>query len=90
MKRIITLNRSQFNQKSTVEYDELSTNDVLIKKKKLIITSLSALQLLVTTLTVEQSDQLSEMITVLEDAYAEVEKILDLSDKEDFYEEYIN
>jgi len=91
MKKVITLNRTQYKQKAYVEYDELSTNNELIKKKKLIITSLSALQLLVTTLTVEQSDELAQMITTLENTYIEIEKILKLSDdKDDFYDDYIN
>jgi len=91
MERIITVKRSSLNQESVIKYDESSTDDNLIKKKELTIKSLSALQLLIVSLDSEQSSELSEMITVLEDTYAEIEMILGIAeDKDDFYEDYLN
>jgi len=91
MERIITVKRSSLNQESVIKYNEDSDNKKLIKQKELTIKSLSALQLLVTTLTTEQSDELNQMIKVLEDTYSQIELILNISDEsDDFYDDYKN
>ena len=91
MEKVITVSRSSLKQESVVKYDESSTNESLIKKKELTIKSLSALQLLITTLSDDQKQELSNIISLLEDTCIQVEQILNLSDGEDnFYETYRN
>jgi len=91
MIQTISVSRPSYKQESVITYDESSNSASLIKKKELTIKSLSALQLLVTTLTVDQSKELSDIIGVLEETYAQVEQILGVRDvRDDFYETYSN
>ena len=84
----IKTTRDMFNQKVIVEYDELSDNNTLINKKKSIIQSLSILQLLISTLSNEQSSELTDILCILEETYIHVENVLFIKDSTNGIDKY--